>query len=252
MTPRKPRISREDEADPASSKSDGDWLVDPCWAGSDPYSADYWTAAPDGLPDARECVFITDSSTISASGNRLLYRASDGGSLPTVGASQPVRSSDFTAGEEQVTARRQDDNDCDPTGPTARMEEKMLTTQKAARHASLVESAVQGLKSSDEIDHRVRHSWTRCIENYALDPQAPKQATVVDRPELQARREQHALLLGIARVELLNLRKRLNPNDFGIMLTDQDGVILHYVGDPGFASTAKRSGLREGAVWSER
>ncbi len=128
----------------------------------------------------------------------------------------------------------------------------MLTTQKAARHASLVESAVQGLVPAADIDHRVRHSWARCIETYALDPQTPKKATVVDRPELQARREQHSLLLSIARVELLNLRKRLHQNDFGIMLTDADGVILHYVGDPGFASTAKRSGLREGAVWSER
>ncbi len=128
----------------------------------------------------------------------------------------------------------------------------MLTTQKAARHASLVESAVQGISPASEIDHLVRHSWTRCIENYALDPLTPKKATVVDRPELQARREQHSLLLSIARVELLGLRNRLQQNDFGIMLTDQDGVILHYVGDPGFASTARRSGLREGAVWSER
>ncbi len=128
----------------------------------------------------------------------------------------------------------------------------MLTTQKAARHASLVESAVQRMVPATDIDHRVRHSWARCIETYSLDPQAPKKATVIDRPELQARREQHGLLLSIARIELLSLRERLHHNDFGIMLTDEDGVILHYVGDPGFAATAKRSGLREGAVWSER
>ena len=128
----------------------------------------------------------------------------------------------------------------------------MLTTQKAARHASLVESAVQGLEPAASIDHLVRDSWTRCIQHYALDPQSPKKATVVDRPELQARRDQHGLLLSIARMELLGLRQRLGQNDFGIMLTDSDGVILHYVGDPGFATTARRSGLREGAVWSER
>jgi transcriptional regulator of acetoin/glycerol metabolism len=216
------------------------------------YSADYWTAVPDVPMGAPKRSFITDSSTISAPGNRLLYRAPDAGSLPESGTFHPVRSGDPSSVEGLETAGRHDDNDCGPTGPTARMEEKMLTTQKAARHASLVESAVQGLTPADEIDHRVRHSWTRCIENYALDPQTPKKATVVDRPELQARREQHALLLSIARIELLNLRKRIHQNDFGIMLTDQDGVILHYVGDPGFASTAKRSGLREGAVWSER
>lgn len=217
-----------------------------------PLAADYWTAIPGTPVKASESAFSPDSSIISAPGNLLLYRAPDGGSLPASGASPPSRQASAKPDDPRVMAERHDDNDCGPTGPSARMEESMLTTQKAARHASLVESAVQGLVSAADIDHRVRHSWARCIETYALDPQTPKKANVVDRPELQARREQHGLLLSIARVELLNLRKRLHQNDFGIMLTDADGVILHYVGDPGFASTAKRSGLREGAVWSER
>jgi len=128
----------------------------------------------------------------------------------------------------------------------------MLSTQKAARHATLVASAVHGPAPIAEIGHFVRHSWTRCLEHYSLDPQAPKKANVVDRAELNTRRERHGVLLAIARVELLSLRQRLQHSDFGIMLTDQDGVILHYVGEPSFASTARRSGLREGAIWSER
>ncbi|GAC1631077.1 MAG: sigma-54-dependent transcriptional regulator EatR [Nevskia sp.] len=127
-----------------------------------------------------------------------------------------------------------------------------MNIQKAARHATLVASAVHGPAAAAEVDHLVRHSWTRCLQNYSLDPQAPKKANVVERAELQLRRERHSLLLSIARVELLALRQRLQHSDFGIVLTDQDGVILHYVGDPGFATTARRSGLREGAVWSER
>jgi transcriptional regulator of acetoin/glycerol metabolism len=36
------------------------------------------------------------------------------------------------------------------------------------------------------------------------------------------------------------------------MLTDRDGVILSYVGDPGFSAIARRCGFREGVMWSER
>ena len=215
-------------------------------------SPDYWVAIPGRRQELPAHRFSADYSAISAPGNLLLYGAPDGGSLRSLGVTLLHVADDFSSDAFRTVPEHQDDKDCGLTGPTARMEEKMLTTQKAARHASLVESAVQGIAPASEIDHLVRHSWTRCIESYALDPQAPKKATVVDRPELQARREQHSLLLSIARVELLGLRNRLQQNDFGIMLTDADGVILHYVGDPGFASTARRSGLREGAVWSER
>jgi len=128
----------------------------------------------------------------------------------------------------------------------------MLVTQKASRHATLVSSAVQGTKSIANIEHFVRDSWLRCLHNYSLDPQKPKKASVVERSELQARRDRHGLLLSIARIEMLGLRKRLQQTDLGIMLTDQDGVILHYIGEPGFATTARRSGMREGAIWSER
>ncbi|MGE3597204.1 MAG: helix-turn-helix domain-containing protein [Dehalococcoidia bacterium] len=37
----------------------------------------------------------------------------------------------------------------------------------------------------------------------------------------------------------------------GVMLTDREGVIVSYAGDPRFAEMAYQSGLREGAVWSE-
>jgi len=215
-------------------------------------SEDYWIAIPGTPLDPAQAPFVADSANNSVPRNLLLYRASDGVSLQPSGVSQPSRHRGQSADDSRTIAERDHDNDLEPTGSAALTEENMLTTQKAARHASLVESAVQRMVPATDIDHRVRHSWARCIETYSLDPQAPKKATVIDRPELQARREQHGLLLSIARIELLSLRERLHHNDFGIMLTDEDGVILHYVGDPGFAATAKRSGLREGAVWSER
>jgi transcriptional regulator of acetoin/glycerol metabolism len=48
------------------------------------------------------------------------------------------------------------------------------------------------------------------------------------------------------------LGKLIKHSEYSIMLTDRDGVILSYLGDPGFSATARRSGFREGVLWSER
>ena len=48
------------------------------------------------------------------------------------------------------------------------------------------------------------------------------------------------------------LGKLIKHSEYSIMLTDRDGVILNYVGDSGFSATARRSGFREGVMWSER
>src|SRR6202167_1326019 len=102
------------------------------------------------------------------------------------------------------------------------------------------------------VDEVVRASWNRCINTYALDPQEIKRPNVVERADLQARRERLGVVLAIARIEMEGLGKLMEHSEYSIMLTDRDGVILSYVGDPGFSATARRCGFREGVMWSER
>ncbi|HEY3730026.1 MAG TPA: sigma-54-dependent Fis family transcriptional regulator [Steroidobacteraceae bacterium] len=102
------------------------------------------------------------------------------------------------------------------------------------------------------MDEVVRDSWNRCINNYSLDPQETKRPIVVERADLQARCERLGVVLTIARIEMEALGKLMEHSEYSIMLTDRDGVILSYVGDPGFAATARRCGFREGVLWSER
>jgi len=101
-------------------------------------------------------------------------------------------------------------------------------------------------------DEIVRASWNRCINTYALDPGELKRPTTVEHNDLQARRERLGVVLGIARIEMEGLGKLMEHSEYSIMLTDRDGVIVSHVGDPGFAATARRSGFREGVLWSER
>jgi transcriptional regulator of acetoin/glycerol metabolism len=102
------------------------------------------------------------------------------------------------------------------------------------------------------VDEVVRASWNRCINNYSLDPQETKRPTAVEGADLQARRERLGVVLSIARIEMEGLGKLMEHSEYSIMLTDRDGVIVSYVGDPGFAATARRCGFREGVLWSER
>ena len=119
-------------------------------------------------------------------------------------------------------------------------------------HARLIESTVRGLADTATIGQVVRRSWSRCLSTYSLDPSEIKKPVIVERSELETRSERMGAMLPIARIEMLGLSRQMAHTQYGIMLTDQDGVILSYVGDPAFSMTARRSGFREGAIWSEQ
>jgi len=119
-------------------------------------------------------------------------------------------------------------------------------------HAELVQSAVRGCLNGINIDEAVRCSWNRCLTTYELDAQQPKKPTTVERGDLRDRKERLGSLLSIARIEMANLARLMQHSQYGIMLTDWDGVIVSYAGDTGFSATARRSGFREGVIWSER
>jgi sigma-54 dependent transcriptional regulator, acetoin dehydrogenase operon transcriptional activator AcoR len=119
-------------------------------------------------------------------------------------------------------------------------------------HAEPVGNGVRRHSAGLPLDEVVRASWNRCINTYSLDPQETKRPTMVERADLQARRERLGVVLAIARIEMEGLGKLMEHSEYSVMLTDRDGVILSYVGDPGFSAMARRCGFREGVMWSER
>src|ERR1700691_2283370 len=131
-------------------------------------------------------------------------------------------------------------------------EGKMRLRLDSQGHARLIESTVRGLADTATIGQVVRRSWSRCLSTYSLDPSEIKKPVIVERSELETRSERMGAMLPIARIEMLGLSRQMAHTQYGIMLTDQDGVILSYVGDPAFSMTARRSGFREGAIWSEQ
>jgi sigma-54 dependent transcriptional regulator, acetoin dehydrogenase operon transcriptional activator AcoR len=128
----------------------------------------------------------------------------------------------------------------------------MRARPSAQGNADPVGSAMRRHGTGLPVDEIVRASWNRCINTYSLDPQETRRPTMVERADLQARRERLGVVLAIARIEMEGLGKLMEHSEYSIMLTDRDGVILSYVGDPGFSAIARRCGFREGVMWSER
>ncbi len=119
-----------------------------------------------------------------------------------------------------------------------------------ARHARTVTGLMASSDTAGAVDRRIWHSWQRCLSRYALDPVAARQPVFIGARELQARRRRTGSLHAVAGPELRTLATLLHA-PLGVMLTDRDGVILDYAGDPAFTGIAQRAGFREGAVWSE-
>jgi transcriptional regulator of acetoin/glycerol metabolism len=124
----------------------------------------------------------------------------------------------------------------------------------AVEHVKRVHSVVHDRIGSDCIGtgNRITRSWIRCLNEYQLNPDSCAEPEVVAPIELQERQERLADVQAVAKVEMANLYQQLAGSGYAIMLTDREGVLLNYFGDPAFTHAASKTGLMQGAVWSER
>ncbi|HBF51543.1 MAG TPA: sigma-54-dependent Fis family transcriptional regulator [Massilia sp.] len=124
----------------------------------------------------------------------------------------------------------------------------------AVEHVKRVRSVVQDRIGNDHLGtvNRITRSWIRCLNDYQLDPGTCAEPEVVAPVELQERQARLADVQAVAKIEMANLYQQLAGSGYAIMLTDREGVLLNYFGDPAFTHAASKTGLAQGAVWSER
>lgn len=125
----------------------------------------------------------------------------------------------------------------------------------AAEHGKRVRSIVQHRAERQTAvagGNCITRSWVRCLNDYRLDPDSRHDPEVVSHTELQARQDGLADLRTVAEGEMANLYQQLAGSGYAIMLTDHDGVLLNFFGDPSFTHAASKTGLMQGAIWSER
>ena len=122
----------------------------------------------------------------------------------------------------------------------------------AADHVSRVRDVLAGNHPTNpDLNTLTLASWQRCSRDHGLDPGVAPDPVIIPRADLRDRQERYGRLLEIARPEMTNLYQQLAGSGHAIMLTDRDGVLLNYIGDPIFTDTAAAVGIQTGAVWSE-
>ena len=125
-----------------------------------------------------------------------------------------------------------------------------FAAEHGRRVRAIVHSKVQRMPASN--GSRITESWIRCLNDYRLDPDSRDDPEIVCGSELRERQESLADLRNVAEGEMANLYQQLAGSGYAIMLTDRDGVLLNFFGDPGFTHAASKTGLMQGAIWSER
>jgi len=124
--------------------------------------------------------------------------------------------------------------------------------QGVSDHASLVRAALAGDRMiCATMDDMTVASWRRCHAGYGLDPNDPPDPIIMLQGDIRDRQERSRHLLEIARHEMTNLYQQLAGSGHAIILTDREGALLNYIGDPMFTDTAAYVGLQTGAIWSE-
>ncbi|TDV61826.1 sigma-54-dependent Fis family transcriptional regulator [Pseudomonas sp. LP_7_YM] len=121
------------------------------------------------------------------------------------------------------------------------------------RHAQQVLTVAQGKsthRSSPSTDPSIARSWARCVEDYHLDPAQPMAPTVLEHARVLESRERLQQVLTIAGGEMNRLLEQLSGGH-AVLLTDDRGVILNCVTEPGERKIFERAGLWLGADWSE-
>ncbi|MEX3951052.1 sigma-54-dependent Fis family transcriptional regulator [Paraburkholderia sp. EG287B] len=130
-------------------------------------------------------------------------------------------------------------------------ERAQLRDERPAR-TSGVEGVLRERLGHYEPSAAIVRSWTRCLQDYGLDPDACPLPPVLTGAELAQRRERQADLIGCAKLEMTTLYQQLGDADLAVVLSDADGVILHLVSSASFAEQVEDWGFCAGAVWSER
>ncbi|MGI9301840.1 MAG: sigma-54-dependent Fis family transcriptional regulator [Gammaproteobacteria bacterium] len=118
----------------------------------------------------------------------------------------------------------------------------------AGRH---VEEVAAVVRDPESIVTPIARSWKRCVDNYGLDPANECKPLHIGGAELKERKRQLEDVLAVARLECQNLYEQTAGSGYAVVLTDADGVVLHYICNPGLVDSFQKSGLWQGGIWSE-
>ena len=100
-------------------------------------------------------------------------------------------------------------------------------------------------------DPLVVKSWMRCVGNHKLDPSVLRPAVIVEDRRLREHHEAIENLLRTARFGVEALYRQVAGMGYVLLLTDNEGITVDYIGDEATTDYLRESGLYLGADWNE-
>jgi len=100
-------------------------------------------------------------------------------------------------------------------------------------------------------DFRITGSWERCANRYNIDPSTGNKPRILSGRALREYQEPLEEFLMIAKTGMKNLYEKVAPAGYVILLGDQNGVTIDFLGDPKDEKENRDAGLYLGSVWSE-
>ena len=128
----------------------------------------------------------------------------------------------------------------------------MTNLNLATSHASRVIHVVQNGLQPAGIEPHVTRSWQRCLQEYHLEPAAPRQSSVLTSQALKELQQRMGELLPVARAEMESLYEQIAGSGFAVILSDTQGVVLTTISDPTLQREFRQAGLSLGSLWDER
>lgn len=100
------------------------------------------------------------------------------------------------------------------------------------------------------VAEEIIRSWERSLAN-GVDASENGRSNVLTAAELKQRREKHHQLLAFAQPEMVTLSEQIAHTRSMVALTDDEGVILHSLGNDHFLSDQQKIELGAGSSWNE-
>ena len=121
----------------------------------------------------------------------------------------------------------------------------------SARHADrILDVVARGAR--DPTSDVVVHSWARCVNEYRLDPNQPRQPPMLDPRRTADRNERMADVIDCARYEMTTLYQQLGDPESAVRADRyRRRRSCTWCQSPEFERGAAPLGLQLGAVWSE-
>ncbi|MBA1148580.1 sigma-54-dependent Fis family transcriptional regulator [Ectothiorhodospiraceae bacterium WFHF3C12] len=98
----------------------------------------------------------------------------------------------------------------------------------------------------------IERSWKRCVRDHGLDPSQPRAARIVTSQTLKEHQDRADELLNVARAGVEQLYRQVAQLGYVLLLTDQRGITVQFLGEKAEKRRLRQAGLYLGADWREQ